>query len=137
MLDERLIGSNMIECVAIDGTKYHYLYDSENLTLYCIENNQILFKIDLKPNLEYFNENNKHKYFSNGKDKSLISQINIDPDIYDKLVNEGIIRYSSLSADLYDLPKEKAFDAKYHKRDYKNKKNKSLVLQRYHNGIFN
>ena len=61
----------------------------------------------------------------------------IDPGIFNILIDNNLISYSKSVADLYDLPVSYSRDILYHSNDYKRTKSKELVLSKMKQGVFN
>lgn len=129
MLDERLFGTGMIEAISQDGKVYHFRYQVETDELIFVEKEQVLDRVLLKPNPLLFGDG-RGEYFKRRKEEPLIMDYRIDPEVVSKLVEGRKIRYSAFCADLYNLPREDAYDITDHKRDYKWSKNKEQVLAR-------
>lgn len=124
---------------------YYIKYGSENYIRY--ENDTKLIKrIVLKPNLLIYYADGSYKTgvelfnIDNYNDNSgLVSDCIIDSDIFYDLIKHGLISYSKLVADLYNLPVAYSYDVKYHHNDYKRTDclQRQKILSRLKSGNFN
>jgi len=146
MLDESFRGTGVVVVETFDNNCHVFSLISTNNNYYLqYENNPMLIKkLIIKPDLWVF-------YMEGGYDQGIklikplnqienkVSAMNfmIDPDIFELLINKGLISYSKAMADLYNFDEVYSSDYKYHKRDYKNSKNKEKVLEKMRQGVFN
>lgn len=124
---------------------YYIKYGSENYIRY--ENDTKLIKrIVLKPNLLIYYVDGSYKTgvelfnIDNYNDNSgLVSDCIIDSDIFYDLIEHGLISYSKLVADLYNLPVTYSYDVKHHHNDYKRTDclQRQKILSRLKSGNFN
>lgn len=135
MLDERLAGTGIIEAVLDNGDIYHFIYDDVNDELMFKEKMQVIDFLVMRPNPFIVGE--RLERLKRKGDDPLVMDYHIDPEVVSKLVQGRKVKYSTFCADLYELPRDSAFDIQYHKRDYKRSKNKELILAQAKAGKFN
>lgn len=121
-----------------------------NGSIYCKEFGKAIpaaSTIELKPNFILRNKNGRSFYSldeyarDNKIKKSLISNWIINDDVFEYLVKNNKIMYSTQIAILYGLDPQYAFDAFYQKRAFKHTRNNALkrarVLAPQKTGKFN
>lgn len=146
MLDNRFIGTNAIVAETFDDNNHVFYFIRTDDEAYLKYENDIrlISKMILKPNfMVFFVEGG----YENGvdllkpclfdKSKLLVKEFSIDPRLFHKLINHGLISYSKYVADLYNLPVAYSSDIKYHHNDYKRTKNKEKVMTKFRTGKFN
>lgn len=144
MLDETLSNEGMIYALTYDEKVISFSvvkYD-DAYYLKMDKNPNLVRRLVIRPNFwVFFCEGNYMdcRSITRTQDSkgSLVKEFYIDPVIFPKLVKSQTITYSAGMADLYDLPREKARDAQFHKNDYKRTDSKEKVLTKLKNGIFN
>ena len=146
MLSEIIRGSRSIVVETFDYN-YHEFELIEKDDKYYLKfqhDPRLINKLVIKPDLLAFYENGGYeqgvkllKPINLARGEVLAWDFQIDPEIFDILMENKLITYSKAMADLYDLPVELSRDYLSHRRDYKHSKNKKLVLERWKNGIFN
>lgn len=146
MLDEELSGTNYMIVKTFDNNNHIFNYvEEDGLNYFKIDtDSRLISRIIIKPDLWVFFKDGGYEHgikllnsTNNLKTNGLVSNCYIDPNIFNNLVNKGLISYSKAMADLYDLPTIYSRDIKYHQNDYKRTKNKELVLSKMRQGIFN
>lgn len=146
MLDSNFSGTNLIVVETFDYNSHLFYLVKENNHYYLrFENDdRLINNLVIKPDIwvKYKEGGYEHgvvllKPYLKNVDKVLAMDFTIDPEIFEILIDNGLISYSKAMADLYDLPVKNSRDYRYHTRDYKNKKNKLLVLDKMKHGIFN
>lgn len=146
MLDENFRGTDVVVAQTFDdnchvfslvrgSNKYYLLYENDS---------RLIKKLVIKPDLWVFYMEGGYEHgvkllkpLNPTESKILTKNFIIDPDIFELLINNGLISYSKAMADLYDFDEKYSSDYKYHKRDYKNSKNKEKVLEKMRQGVFN
>lgn len=146
MLDDKLKGTKMIVVDTFDYNSHVFELFSENEQYYLKfeQDPRLIKKLIIKPDILVFFQNGGYEQGVNllrpinpTTSKVLAMDFNIDPNIFDVLIQERLISYSTAMADLYDFDSKLSSDYVYHQRDYKHKKNKQQVLQKLRNGQFN
>lgn len=146
MLDETLSGTNMLVVDTFDYNSHLFqlVFDNNKYYLKSEYDSRLITKLIIKPNLWVFFKDGGYEEGTNllklgnlNKNKVLAMNFNIDPNIFELLVNNDVISYSKAMADLYNLPIKYSRDGSYHNNDYKRTKTKQLVLSKQKQGIFN
>lgn len=147
MLDNNLKGSNKIVVETFGGNSYTFSFINENNNMFikCNADPRFIKRIIIKPDLWiYFNDGGyEHgvKFFQScyNDSRPLVKKVDIDTNIFNKLVAYKLISYSKGMADLYDFPIAYASDIKYHHNDYKRvgEIQKTRVLNKLKSGNFN
>lgn len=146
MLDNNLIGTNMIVVDTFDYNSHVFglVLDENKYYLKLEQNSNLIKKLIIKPDIWVFFKDggyeqgvNLLKPINPLMNKVLAMDFNIDPDIFELLINNKLISYSKAMADLYGFDPKFSSDYFYHSRDYKRSKNKQLVLEKFKRGQFN
>ena len=146
MLDETLSGSNMIVVDTFDYNSHLFqlVFDDDKYYLKSEYSPRYISKLIIKPNLWVFFKDGGYeegvkllKPVDLNRKKVLAMNFNIDPTIFNILVENNIISYSTAMADLYNLPVSYSRDREYHHNDYKRTKTKEKILTKLKSGIFN
>lgn len=140
--------SKFFEAVTYDNHAYHFVVTPEG-KIFCIE-----FEIEvpaevieIKPNFVLRKKCGRSIYSlddharNQSKKKSLISRFVIDDDVFEYLINNGMIRYCTDMALLYGFDRQYAYDAPYQKNAFKsykyNPKKRARMLENEKKGRFN
>lgn len=146
MLNEELRGTKVVLVQTFDNNCHIFslVKDRDQYYLKYENDSRLIKKMVIKPDFWVFY---KDGGYEQGVDllKPIISQYSkvlsmnydIDPEIFEILINSRLISYSKAMADLYNFDERYSSDYKYHRRDYKHSKNKQLVLEKQRKGIFN
>lgn len=146
MLDECLRGTNTIVVETFDYNchVFNLVNDNDKFYIQYEKDLRLISKLVIKPDLWVFYKDGGYEHGVNllkplnlKAKKVLASEFYIDPDIFDYLISNELISYSKAMADLYDFEPEYSRDYNYHRRDYKHKKNKDVVLKKLRLGQFN
>lgn len=146
MLDENLRGTNMIVVDTFDYNSHVFelILKNSNHYLKFEQNENLIKRLIIKPDFWVYFQDGGYEHgvkllkpLDPKSDKVLARDFNIDPEIFSTLVVENLISYSTAMADLYGFDPNFSRDYSYHRRDYKNRKNKEQVLQKLKEGYFN
>lgn len=146
MLDENLRGTNMLVVDTFDYNAHVFelILQGEKLYLKFESDSRLIKRLVIKPDCWVYFQNGGYEQGVNlfrplnpALNKILAMDFSIDPDIFQTLIDNGLISYSKAMADLYDLDPIFSSDYSYHTRDYKRKNNRSKVLEKLKNGNFN
>ena len=122
------------EAVTYDKQTYHFAVTPEG-EIYCLEFGNSAFaahQIEIKPNFvlrdkgfrtvyslaDYLRESYKKK-----TNASLISEWIIPDDLFENLLNQRKLTYSTFTAELYGFDKQYAYDARHQTRFFKKTRN--------------
>lgn len=134
--------------VSYDGSIYNFIITKEG-DIFCLEFDiaKPAKIIELKPNFILRNEEGRSFYSLDDyarerkQQKSLISEWIINEDVFEYLVNNKKIIYSTQMAILYGFNPEYSFDAHYQKRAFKYSRNnpakRTKILKPMKSGKFN
>lgn len=146
MLDENLRGTNMLVVDTLDYNAHVFELVSEGDKPYLKYegDSRLIKRLIIKPDCWLYFANGGYEHgtsllrpiYSSVK-KVLAMDFNIDPNIFDVLIQNGLISYSKAMADLYEFDPTCSKDYNFHRRDYKRKKNKKQVLEKLRSGSFN
>jgi len=134
--------------VTYEGNIYNFVITNKG-DIFCLEFDLAISTqlIELKPNFILRNEEGRSFYSLDDYvrerklKKSLISEWIIDEEVFEYLINNRRIMYSTQMAVLYGFDPKYAFDVKYQKRAFKYSRNnpakRTKVLKPMKSGIFN